>query len=177
MAVWALAENLNREDLSDYEVSRGVRAIQESYAEPVRVDHLAAALGMSRTQMYRYRAYDALPQPIHDTLAEHPDLLSASHAEAIAGLLKDKTIAEAKLLAAWSEFVSNGFSQKDLITRLRRVDKPVTEAPAEHHLERNGSRVGRMTNNGKTLAITLRSDALSADKQKKLMKFLETLLH
>lgn len=179
MAVWALSENLNREDLTDYEKSRGVRSIVDSYeGDQVRAEILAPAIGLSRSQFYRFLTYDVLPQDIHDSLAENPDLLSATYAEQIASLIKKDSLSESKLLSTWAAYKQQSFTQAELIARLRRVDNPATERPHPDPVvfSRNGKRVGRWTDDGKTLTIALKTTALSTDKQEKLRKFVETLL-
>ena len=58
MAVLALAENVNREDLADYEVSLAIKRAEKEFPNRKR---MAEALGISRADLYRYFAFNNIP--------------------------------------------------------------------------------------------------------------------
>ncbi|WP_172680258.1 ParB/RepB/Spo0J family partition protein, partial [Methylomonas koyamae] len=68
-AIFALAENIAREDLSDYEIGKAIRSIEDNF--PNKKD-LAAMIGINRTDMYRYLAFDSLPDFILNDLDTNP---------------------------------------------------------------------------------------------------------
>lgn len=80
MAVWAISENVSRENLSDYEIAQSIRKIEKLFPTKQRI---AEALGMQRQDMYRYFAYDSLPEFVLDKLNENPRLLGRNAADQI----------------------------------------------------------------------------------------------
>ncbi len=86
MAVFALAENIDREDLSDYEIGLALKQVEKAFPTKKK---LAESMGMNRQDMYRYYAYDDLPQFIIDDLNSNPRLLSRSAATDIKRLLNE----------------------------------------------------------------------------------------
>ncbi|MCX7096302.1 MAG: ParB/RepB/Spo0J family partition protein [Methylococcales bacterium] len=80
MAVMAIAENVNREDLSDYEISKSIRNVENQFPSRTK---LAEALGFQREDMYRYFAYDSLPGFVIEKLEINPRLLSRNAASDI----------------------------------------------------------------------------------------------
>ena len=77
MAVMAIAENVNRQDLSDYEISKSIRNVESHFPSKTK---LAEALGFQREDMYRYFAYDYLPGFAIEKLEINPRLLSRNAA-------------------------------------------------------------------------------------------------
>lgn len=90
MAVMAIAENVNREDLSDYEISKSIRSVETLFPSKTK---LAEALGFQREDMYRYFAFDQLPEFLISKLDSNPRLLSRNAASDIKRVL-NKTNAE-----------------------------------------------------------------------------------
>lgn len=77
MAVMAIAENVNRQDLSDYEISKSIRNVESHFPSKTK---LAESLGFQREDMYRYFAYDSLPDFVIEKLEINPRLLSRNAA-------------------------------------------------------------------------------------------------
>jgi len=50
MAIMALAENISRQDLSDYEIAKGIHKVENTFMDRT---NLAESLGISRNDMYR----------------------------------------------------------------------------------------------------------------------------
>jgi ParB family chromosome partitioning protein len=77
MAVMAIAENVSRQDLSDYEIAKSIRNVESFFPSKTS---LAESLGFQREDMYRYFAYDALPEFVIEKLEANPRLLSRNAA-------------------------------------------------------------------------------------------------
>ncbi|WP_277073500.1 ParB/RepB/Spo0J family partition protein, partial [Simonsiella muelleri] len=73
LAILALAENVDRQDLSDFEIGKALREIAQLFPNKTR---LAEAIGLNRSDMYRYFAFEALPPVLLEKLAQKPRLLS-----------------------------------------------------------------------------------------------------
>jgi ParB family transcriptional regulator, chromosome partitioning protein len=77
MAVMAIAENVSRQDLSDYEIAKSIRNVESLFPSKTS---LAESLGFQREDMYRYFAYNALPDFVIEKLETNPRLLSRNAA-------------------------------------------------------------------------------------------------
>lgn len=85
MAALALMENVTRDDLSDYEIAIAIRRAESEFPNRTR---FAEAMGISRSDLYRFLAYDALPDFVKRDLDLNPSVLGASSAQDIANALK-----------------------------------------------------------------------------------------
>ncbi|KMQ79999.1 Chromosome (plasmid) partitioning protein ParB / Stage 0 sporulation protein J [Candidatus Burkholderia pumila] len=85
MAVLALVENLRRDDLTDYEISVSIRRSEQEFPDR---KCMAEALGMSRAGLYRYFAFESLPEFVRKTLDLQPGLLGGHAAQDIVTALK-----------------------------------------------------------------------------------------
>ncbi|SAK66506.1 parB-like partition protein [Caballeronia temeraria] len=85
MAALALMENVTRDDLSDYEIAIAIRRAESEFPNRTR---LAEAMGITRSDLYRFLAYDALPDFVKRDLDLNPSVLGASSAQDIVNALK-----------------------------------------------------------------------------------------
>lgn len=85
-ALLALAENLTREDLSDYEVAKAILTFEQNF--PNR-KNFAQILGISRQALYRYLSYAKLPNIIIKQLEKTPSLISAPWQKILLNLSKN----------------------------------------------------------------------------------------
>lgn len=85
MAALALMENVTRDDLSDYEIAIAIRRAEAEFPNRTR---LAEAMGISRSDLYRFLAFDALPDFVKRDLDLTPSVLGASSAQDVANALK-----------------------------------------------------------------------------------------
>ena len=85
-AVSALQENIKRENLTDFEVSEGIRKLielKESSGECPSVTELQRTLSVSRPAIYRYLSFHALPHSIQLRLRSSPGFLSGTTARSL----------------------------------------------------------------------------------------------
>ncbi len=73
MAIMAISENVDRTDLSDYEICKAIRKIETLFPNRTR---LAKALGMIREHLYRYLAFEAMPTFLIERLDTNPTIIS-----------------------------------------------------------------------------------------------------
>ncbi|SPB16703.1 parB-like partition protein [Caballeronia novacaledonica] len=85
MAALALMENVTRDDLSDYEIAIAIRRAEAEFPNRTR---LAEAMGITRSDLYRFLAYDSLPDFVKRDLDLNPSVLGASSAQDIVNALK-----------------------------------------------------------------------------------------
>ncbi len=120
MAVFALAENIDREDLSDYEIGLALRQVENIFPTKKK---LAESLGFNREDMYRYFAFDDLPEFIRTDLNNNPRLLSRSAASDIKRLLKQQEnspLIHASLAEAWALLLAGEVDQTKLTAYIVR---------------------------------------------------------
>jgi ParB family chromosome partitioning protein len=85
MAALALMENVTRDDLTDYEIAIAVRRAESEFPQRTR---LAKVMGVTRNDLYKFLAFDELPDFIKGDLDLNPSLLAANSAQEIANALK-----------------------------------------------------------------------------------------
>ncbi|SAK59267.1 parB-like partition protein [Caballeronia fortuita] len=109
MAALALMENVTRDDLSDYEIAIAIRRAESEFPNRTR---LAEAMGITRSDLYRFLAYDALPDFVKRDLDLKPSVLGASSAQDIANALKKSGESGLKALQElWPQVLSGDLVQ------------------------------------------------------------------
>lgn len=182
----ALAENLSRADLSDYEIAQSLLQFKHDF--PSKTEY-AKALGLSRQKLYKLFAYDALPQAAIDRLKQQPDLISADTAEQLVTFCKQQGITTEAYTAALSEglaLIAQGqLKQGRLVDFIRQHLQPLLKCPNSDTLasnqyqrlyHRDGNVVGKIKQTVKKTVIELETHALTELQQQQLEQFLATLL-
>ncbi|WP_374091045.1 ParB/RepB/Spo0J family partition protein [Methylomicrobium lacus] len=177
MAVFALAENVDREDLSDYEIGLALKQVESAFPTKKK---LAESLGLNREDMYRYYAYDDLPQFIITDLNANPRLLSRSAASDIKRLLKQcghLPSFNAYLAEAWALLLDNELDQTKIAAYVtRKLDEKDSHIRDSRNLIRDGKKVGNIAWTEKHITVKISTKALNADQEQKLKEFLEKLI-
>jgi ParB family chromosome partitioning protein len=180
MGVIALAENVDREDLSDYEIGLALKQVESAFPTKKK---LAESLGMNREDMYRYYAYDDLPPFIITDLNVNPRLLSRSAASDIKRLAKQCQASQsfnAYLAEAWALLLNNELDQTKIaayvVRKLKGIDEKDTHIQDSRNLIRDGKKVGNIARTEKHLTVRLNAKALNAEQEQKLKDFLEKLI-
>jgi len=176
MAMMALAENLDRADLSDYEISKAIRRAEREF--PSR-KHMAKALGLERSDLYRYLAFDNLPEFIREDLEANPRLLGRSAADQVASLLKSGGSQVAVAISAIWQKVKDGHIdetkmasaiQSSIAGKASRTDRDIRK------LFIGKDQAGSITKDASALTVKIKSAALSAQKENRLREFVQKLL-
>ncbi len=183
MAVFALAENIDREDLSDYEIGLALRQIENIFPTKKK---LAESLGFNREDMYRYFAFDELPEFIRTDLNSNPRLLSRSAASDIKRLLKqekDTPNINSFLEEAWSLLLAGKLEQTKLTIYISKKLKALRENITECHIKssynliRNTKKVGNIAWTDKHITVKLNVNAINMEQEQQIKDFLEGMLN
>lgn len=189
MRLIAVAENLDREGLSDYEVALAIHGVEENFGSRTE---LARYLKKTRSELYRYLAFMELPEWLRSKLDENPFLLNRTAAEELKRLFAkdpiDHHYREATLKVI--ELVEAGE-----LTQIRvasEVEKMATSTSSNQKsnsssgsqsnsepmlfVNQKGKAVGKLKNNGKKITLTLSCAALSSEQEKSLHEFVSELL-
>lgn len=200
MALMAVAENLDREDLSDYEVALAINSIENQFGTRAE---LARYLDKTRVELYRYLAFIELPQWLKDILNEKPTLINRTAAEDLKRLFGKNTESSDKYHQATLDVIklieSENIAQiyvaskiEELANiRLESVETDTTEKPIQEPivnktrlasepillLNRVGKSVGKINNNGKKITLTLSCAAINSEQEKILQDFVNNLIN
>lgn len=177
-AMLALAENIEREDLSDFEIGEGIRRVEEQFPKRTK---LAESLGIQRSDLYRYLSYSKLPSFIRERLAIHPKLLSRSAASDIVKTLKDAgndARVEQRLRSAWAQLEAGKIDQTKIAAMIAR---PEPESPAASDdgctdIVKDGIKVGSFSCKGSKIVMKLTASAVSDDQLEKIQRFVLEVL-
>ena len=181
MAVLALVENIDREDLSDFEIGKALRQVENLFPSKKK---LAESLGMGREDMYRYYAFEGLPDYIRSKLEGSPRILSRSAAVDTRRVLQQSEghpMLEECMKESWALLEMGELVQTKFATHLAKALKArLTNAiPDDHsiqHLAKDGRKVGTISKDRKSLIVKLDSDVLSHEQEHHLRLFLAELL-
>ncbi len=179
-AIYALAENIAREDLSDYEIGKAIRSIENDFPNKT---NLAEAIGINRTDMYRYLAFDSLPEFILNDLNHDPTLLSRTAATQIKKILVDhpnSSFVLSALETAW-ELLKNGTHQQTHITSyIKNALKGVygLGQATDEKLIRNksGRHIGQVKQTKKHWTVQLNVAGVNEEQQQQIVYFIQQLL-
>lgn len=181
MAVFALAENVDREDLSDYEISLAIRQIEGLFPTKKK---LAESLGLIREDMYRYFAFNELPDFILADLDINPRLLARSAANDLKKVLKDyndSPYLSQVVKEAWSLLVARDLDQTKLADFVKRKIKDTenkvdTDIQMAQYFFRDGKKVGNISSTNHHFTIKLTAKLLNETQEKILKEFIEKMI-
>lgn len=171
MAALALMENVTRDDLTDYEVAIAVRRAETEFPKRTR---LAEVMGVTRNDLYRYLAFDELPDFVKRDLDLNPSLLSAPSAQEIYGALKKTGEAGLKALRElWPQVVSGDLVQTKLapgITAQATRGMAATDAGGRSILKIFSGKVqaGSITKDVKGLTFKFKAGVVTEEQESQL---------
>jgi len=183
MATLALAENIDRADLSDFEIGKALRQIENLFPNKTR---LAESVGINREDMYRYFAFESFPENIIQRLTLNPRLLSRSAASEIKRILKDvdQDQAAAALNEVWLLLEQGSIEQSkigDWLQKALQAKKDGVEvAPDKARLldvTFAGQKVGFFSRNSRQIVLKLNSVVLDENQEQRLQDFVQTLIN
>jgi ParB family transcriptional regulator, chromosome partitioning protein len=177
MALMALAENISRQDLTAYEISKAIRAVQDRFTTSTR---LAESIGIHRTDLYKYLAFADLPDFVVADLELSPGLLGRDAARDLASLVKKRGTGASEAIAnSWSKVKAGHLDQGRLASAIESLIDKHPAVPAERDIRKlfvGKAQAGSITRDAATLTVKIRAAALTPEKEAELRSFVETLL-
>ena len=172
----ALAENINREDLTDYEIAKSVIAFKNGF--PNKSEY-ANTLGISRQDLYRLLSFEKLPLEIQQRLDNSPTLLTAKTAEQIGQFIKNNDIASEKMVEILNEVLdlvlTEGLKQNGILNEIEIRVKGNKGNNIVKIFAIDGKKVGQIKKNLNKTTIEFSNDILDQHQQA-IEKFFETLI-
>ncbi|SAK80384.1 parB-like partition protein [Caballeronia hypogeia] len=171
MAALALMENVTRDDLSDYEIAIAIRRAESEFPNRTR---LAEAMGISRSDLYRFLAFDALPDFVKRDLDLNPSILGASSAQDIANALKKTGEQGLKVLQElWPQVVAGDLVQTKVAASLSAQatrGESATDAGGRSILKIFAGKVqaGSITKDVKGLTFKFKAGVMTEDQESQL---------
>jgi len=169
MAMLALVENVAREDLSDYEISRSIRRTEKEFPNRKR---MAEAMGISRSELYRYLAFGDLPQFVIRDLDVQPRLLGAHAAQDVVSTLRDKNSRAFEIAQnLWSKVVAEELDQTKLARTIRHAienDGESSVSVSDRSIEKifaGKKQAGSITRDAVGFTVKIKAGMLSAEKE------------
>ena len=179
MAMLALVENVAREDLSDYEISRSVRRTEREFPNRKR---MAEALGISRSELYRYLAFGDLPDFVIKDLDIQPRLLGAHAAQDVVSVLREKDARAFEIArSVWVKVVSGDLDQTKLARSIKQEvesDGKSDGSVSDRKIEKifaGKSQAGSITKDAVGFTVKIKAGMLTEDKEKQIRALIAQL--
>lgn len=176
-ATLALAENIERQDLTDFEIGESIKRLEDHFPKRTK---LAESLGIQRSDLYRYLAFAELPTSIRARLAQNPRLLSRSAASDIVKALKElnpDSNSDDRITEALSLLEQGRLDQTKFAAFLLQKSPKATAGRARPtHLVSRGARVGSFLTGSDEVVVKIATSALSGEQIEKLQRFVVDLL-
>ncbi|MDR5790611.1 ParB/RepB/Spo0J family partition protein [Caballeronia sp. LP003] len=179
MAMLALVENVAREDLCDYEISRSIRRTEKEFPNRKR---MAEALGISRSELYRYLSFGELPDFVVQDLDVQPRLLGATAAENVVSVLRGRNAAAFDVAKGlWARVVSGDLDQSKFGKAIKQaLDDERKPAPAvsDRSIDKifaGGSQAGSITRDSMGLTVKIKAGLLTEEKERQIRELVTQL--
>ncbi|HDR9497184.1 ParB/RepB/Spo0J family partition protein [Burkholderia ambifaria] len=178
MAMLALVENVVRDGLTDYEIARSIRETEKEFPNRKR---MAEALGISRSELYRYLSFAELPVFILNDLDIQPRLLGANAADQIVAVLRNKDgRAQETARELWADVVAGDLDQTKFAKAIKQaLDRDgKTGAVSDRNIEKifaGRSQAGSITKDAGSFTVKIKAGMLSAEKEEKIRALISQL--
>jgi len=178
-AMMSLAENIERASLADFEIALAIRNIEQQFSNR---SNLAKALGMQRSDLYRYLSFFKLPDFILRDLNQEPQLLGRAAASEIASTIKriqDRPSVDEALSKVWTNLKARKLDQAKAAEAIMEEIKGQQSFPKARDVQKlyvEGKLVARLVTEPAKLTVEVRTDLLPKGKEAQLRKYFEELL-
>jgi ParB family transcriptional regulator, chromosome partitioning protein len=169
-SVMALSENIDREDLSDYEVGQAIHSIEHLFKKKTE---LGRYTGKTRSDIYRYLSYGDLPDWVKGKLNSNPNLVNRNNAQLLISFFSEEDYLEDKhkehVNAAFNMIEAGALTQTMLMPKIRRLirdaDNPrrQTESAISKVYSLKGKKVGMFSFDDNKMVIKLNSAAINEE--------------
>ncbi len=182
MAIMAISENVDRTDLSDYEICKAIRKIETLFPNRTR---LAKALGMIREHLYRYLAFEAMPTFLIERLDSNPSLISKFTAVEIKRVLngteaQDLDKVESILREAVDLIEKGDLDQTKIAAHIQASMKAQTSAlyPSKeiYPIHNEGNHVGFLQISPNGVTAKIKAGVISREKSLALQKLISDFI-
>lgn len=178
MAMLALVENVVRDDLSDYEISRSIRNTEREFPNRKR---LAETLGIARSELYRYLSFADLPEFVLNDLDLQPRLLGATAAQEVVSTLRNEDSRALQIARdLWAKVVTGELEQTKLAKAIKYAieNEGKSSGVSDRNIEKifaGKSQAGSITKDHSGLTVKIKAGMLSADQEEQIRRLITQL--
>jgi ParB family chromosome partitioning protein len=169
-ALMALSENIDREELSDYEVGQAIHSIEHLFKKKTE---LSRYTGKTRSDIYRYLAYNDLQDWVKSRLNSTPNLINRNNAQLLVSFFSEEDYVESKhkehVVTALNMVEAGALTQTMLMPKIRRLIRDA-ENPRRQSADAisreyslNGKKVGKFSFDDNKMVIKLNSEAINEE--------------
>lgn len=169
-ALMALSENIDREELSDYEVGQAIHSIEHLFKKKTE---LSRYTGKTRSDIYRYLAYNDLQDWVKSRLNSNPNLINRNNAQLLVSFFSEEEYVESKhkehVVTALNMVEAGALTQTMLMPKIRRLIRDA-ENPRRQSADAisreyslNGKKVGKFSFDDNKMVIKLNSEAINEE--------------
>ncbi|MCA8299078.1 ParB/RepB/Spo0J family partition protein [Burkholderia sp. AU30198] len=178
MAMLALAENVVRDGLADYEIASSIRETEKEFPSRKR---MAEALGISRSELYRFLSFADLPKFVIKDLDLQPRLLGAHAAEGLVAVLRNQEgrafeIAE----ELWMQVVAGDLDQSKLAKEVKLAIENDGKAGtvSDRKIDKifaGKNQAGSITRDAGNFTVKIKAGMLTTEKEEKIRALISQL--
>ncbi|OZI33372.1 chromosome partitioning protein ParB [Bordetella genomosp. 5] len=177
MALLALAENLSREELSDYEIAQALLQTEAHFPNRKR---MAEALGMSRSGLYRFFTFQKLPAFVLEDLALRPGLISSTTAdELVTAIRRHGELGEQAAREVWALLLAGKLDHRKadamLDSIVRQRGSKASSAIQIDALYTGALRAGSIQRDARGFTLKLKAGAMTSEQEVRLREFIERM--
>jgi ParB family chromosome partitioning protein len=176
MSAYALAENIDRSDLTAYEIALAIKSAESNF--PNRTN-FAKSIGMPRSSLYKYLSFFKLPDFVLDDLEQDPKILGRDAADEISSVIMehgDRAIETFKIL--WPKVKSGKVDQGKAADVLLSEMQSKPSLSLERDIRKlfvGKLQAGSITRDNAALTVKIRAAALTPEIETELRSVVEKL--
>jgi ParB family chromosome partitioning protein len=183
MSIMALAENLDRTDLSDFETGMSLASIQDHFKNKAEI---AGYFKRTKKDIDRLLAFNSFPQWLKDELNGKPRLISKTISQQLKTYLESADYDDIKhrtyVMKALKSLEEGALTQALLVDNVKRQirDEANKKVSTENNVKRGykhgGKKIGSFTYDDKNLSIKLNSTLINRDLADEIFELINNKL-
>ncbi len=183
ISLMALTENIDREDLSDYEVGQAIQSIEHLFRKKTE---LAMYAGKVRSDIYRYLAYSKLPDWVINKLNSNPFIINRNNAQLLTSFFSENGYLEDKhkehVINALNMIEVGALTQTMLMPKIRRLirDAENPRRKTENEISKeyllNGKKIGTFSFDNNKIVIKLNSEIINENTANDIYRIIDDVL-
>jgi ParB family chromosome partitioning protein len=182
-AMMALSENIDREDLTDYEIGQAILNISHLFKKKTE---LSRYTGKTRSDIYRYLAFNDLPDWLKNRLNGNPGLINRNNAQLLVSFFKEAAYSDSKhkeyVLSALNMIEESALTQTLLIPKIRRLirDAENPRRQSDNVISKkyalNGKNIGGFSFDNHKVTIKITSELITEEVAKSIYQYVADAL-
>jgi ParB family chromosome partitioning protein len=178
MSAYALAENIDRADLSAYEIAIAIKAAESNF--PNRTN-FAKSIGMPRSSLYKYLSFFKLPDYVINDLDQNPRILGRDAADALTSvILEHGEQAVENLRSLWPNIVLGKVDQGKAAEALLATLQTKASIQSDRDIRKiflGKEHAGTITKDSASLTVKIKTAMLTPEIEAELRTVIDKLFN